>query len=151
MRHADEVCTFTLGELTFGVAVNQIREVLRAQPMTRVPLASPMVAGLINLRGQIVTALDLRARFELEPRKPGAPSLNVVVKTTESAVSLIVDDVGDVIELLPAKVEEAPSTLRGPVRELVKSVFKHDSGLILLLDVPRAVSIGGETDDGVAA
>jgi purine-binding chemotaxis protein CheW len=86
-----QFCTFFLNDLFFGVEVLQVQEVLRCQPMTRVPLSPPTVRGLINLRGQIVTALDLRHRLELPERDAGSQPMNVVVRSDDGAVSLLVD------------------------------------------------------------
>ena len=153
MNGRAEMCTFRLGKLTFGVAVEEIREVLRARPMTIVPLSDPVVAGLMNLRGQIVTALDMRARFGLPPREGRERPLNLVVKMRGGAdvVSLIVDDVGDVIEIDEDRLEEAPTTLRGAVRELTTHVYKAEQGLILCLDVAKTVMAEETGDDMEAA
>ena len=103
-----QYCTFVLDGHLFGVPVSSVQEVLRAQALTSVPLAPLEVAGLLNLRGQIVTSLELRARLGLRPRPADAPSVNVVVKTADgNAVSLVVDEIGDVIEP-PREAFEAP-------------------------------------------
>lgn len=150
MKKGDEICTFNLGDLVFGIEVNQIQEVLRYQAMTPVPLTPDVVAGLINLRGQIVTALDLRCRFELPPRVGRQLPLMVVVRTSEGPVSLIVDDVGDVIEVDPAQLEDPPSTLKGAVKDLVHSVLKHQQALILILHVAKTVHVGDDEEDEAA-
>jgi purine-binding chemotaxis protein CheW len=139
---ADErqVCTFYLGGEYFGIDVLSVQEVIRAQPMTRVPLAPGCVRGLINLRGQIVTAVDLRRRLGMPDRAAGDP-LNVVVRTDDGAVSLLVDDIGDVLAVSRADFERPPETLRGPARALVRGAYKLDGRLLLVLDAQRAVEL----------
>ncbi|MFM2091833.1 MAG: Chemotaxis protein CheW, partial [Planctomycetota bacterium] len=94
---------------------------------------------LINLRGQIVTAIDLRRRLHLSERRPGAPSVNVVVRVATGVVSLVVDEIGDVLELPDADFEPAPDTVSAQVRPFLKGVSKLTDHLLLLLDPERAV------------
>src|SRR5947209_10999500 len=94
-----QYCTFTVDGHHFGVDVLKVQEIIRYQEMTRVPLAHPVVRGLINLRGQIVTAIDLRRRLDLPDRPPDQLPVNVVVKTDDGAVSLLVDEIGDVLDV----------------------------------------------------
>ena len=136
-----QYATFLLDGLSFGVEVLRVQEVIRYQRMTRVPRTSAAVAGLINLRGQIVTALDLRARLGLPPRAPGRLPMNVVVRTSDGAVSLLVDEIGDVVSVEPDQFEPAPETAPAAVLEIVPGVFKLSDRLLLQLDVDRAVHI----------
>ena len=94
-----EFCTFTLENYLFGIEVKQVQEVIRFQEMTSVPLSSPVVKGLINLRGQIVTAIDLRPRLDLAERDPDDLPMNVVVRKEDEAISFLVDEIGDVVEV----------------------------------------------------
>ena len=132
--------TFFLRDLYLGVEVLKVQELIRFQEMTRVPLASDVVRGLINLRGQIVTAIDLRRQFGMAPLEPGRDPMNVVVRTEEGAVSLLVDEIGDVVDVDEQQFERAPDTLRGRARELVTGVYKLDGRLLLVLDVLQAVA-----------
>jgi purine-binding chemotaxis protein CheW len=139
-----QLCTFHVDRLFFGVEVLDVQEVIRHQEMTRVPLASPEVSGLINLRGQIVTALDLRRRLGLADRAAsddadGAP-LNVVVTTSEGPVSLLVDEIGDVLEVDEDDREPAPPTLDARARDLISGIYKLEGRLLLVLDVDRATT-----------
>jgi len=145
MSQPKQFCTFYLDGLFFGVEVLQVQEVLRAQPMTRVPLAAATVRGLINLRGQIVTALDLRRRLELADRAAEVPPMNVIVRTSDGAVSLLVDDIGDVVEIQEDTFERPPETLQGIARELVQGVYQVNEKLLLVLDTERAVNLSGST------
>jgi len=112
--------------------------------MTRVPLASPVVQGLINLRGQIVTAIDLRRRLELKPRPEGQLPMNVVVRTDDGPMSLLVDEIGDVLEMDADGFERPPETLRGVARELIRGSYKLKNRLLLTLDTERAVQLNSE-------
>ena len=140
MTRVKQLCSFVLGDLLFGVEVMKVQEVLRYQAMTRVPLASSMVRGLINLRGQIVTAVDVRARFRL-PRLPDDQEpMNVVLCTGDGVVSLLVDEIGDVLEVDDAHFGRAPETLAAVFRDAVVGVYKLEHRLLLLLDVERIVA-----------
>jgi purine-binding chemotaxis protein CheW len=108
--------------------------------MTAVPLAPKMVHGLINLRGQIVTAIDLRSRLEMPPLAEGQLPMNVVVRTEDGAVSLLVDEIGDVIEIDGDNFEPPPETLHGVARDLVDGVYKLKERLLLLLNTPKTVN-----------
>ncbi len=142
MNETHDFCTFSVAGHLFGVDLVHVQEVIREQAITRVPLASPVVRGLINLRGQIVAALDLRRRLELPEREIDHPMLNVVVRTDDGAVSLLVDDIGDVIRVAEATLDPVPETLRGTPRELIRGVHKLQDQLLLILDVVRIVNLG---------
>jgi purine-binding chemotaxis protein CheW len=139
MASSQQFCTFFLSGHFFGTPVPQVQEVIQYQEMTRVPLAPEMVSGMINLRGQIVPAIDLRKRLGLPPRPAGEQPMNVVVRTSEGAVSLLVDEIGDVIEVGEEMLESPPETLAGCARELVEGVYKLPGRLLLVLDTERAV------------
>lgn len=136
-----QLCTFYLDDHLFGVDAQTVQEVIRFQEMTRVPQAPPSVSGLINLRGQIVTAIDLRRRLGMKPREVGKLPMNVVVRSDDGAVSLLVDQIGDVIEVDAENFETPPDTLQGLARELVKGAYKLDGRLLLLLDCNMAVQL----------
>lgn len=136
-----QYCTFRLAHLTFGVEVADVREVLRFQQMSAVPLASGVVEGLINLRGQILTALDLRKRLDLPPREADVKPMNVVVMTDDGPLSLLVDEIGDVVEVDDDTFEQPPETLDGVARELIVGAHKLDGHLLLVLDIVRAVDL----------
>jgi len=137
-----QFCTFFLKEQFFGVPVERVQEVIQYQEMTRVPLVPEVIRGLINLRGQIVTAVDLRRRFGMEERPGSRLPMNVVVRTDDGAVSFLVDEIGDVLEADEENFELPPETLQGQARELVCGVYKLEERLLLVLDTERAVSSG---------
>jgi purine-binding chemotaxis protein CheW len=136
-----QYCTFFLDGHYFGLDVLKVQEVIRYQEMTRVPLAPPVVRGLINLRGQIVTAIDLRERLQLSPRPDGQLPVNVVVQTDDGAVSLLVDEIGDVLAVPEQTFERPPETLTGPARELIRGAHKLQDRLLLILDTERTVNL----------
>jgi len=136
-----QVCTFTVGDTLFGVDVPVIQEVLRPQAMTRVPLAPPLVRGLINLRGQILTAIDLRERLGLPPAPASAPGMNLVVRLPDETVSFLVDDVGEVLDLAEDQFEEAPVTLHGAIHDVTSGIYKLKDRLLLLLNVTAAATL----------
>lgn len=141
LAHTDQLTTFWVAGHYFGVPVTVVQEVLRFQAVTRVPLAPPVVRGLINLRGQIVTAIDLRRRLGLPDRAPDRRPMNVVLRIDESAVSLLVDEIGEVMEVDHSLFEPPPDTLRSFGRELVRGVYKLPEHLLLVLDAARAIDV----------
>ncbi len=141
MADEHQYCTFFLDGHYFGLDVLKVQEIIRYQEMTRVPLAPPVVRGLINLRGQIVTAIDLRRRLELNDRPAGQLPVNVVVHTDDGAVSLLVDEIGDVLQVPEKAFERPPETLKGTARELIRGAYKLDGRLLLILDTERTVNL----------
>jgi purine-binding chemotaxis protein CheW len=150
MTQSSQFCTFYLDKLLFGVALKGVQEVIRSLNMSKVPLAPAVVSGLINLRGQIVTAVDLRKRLELEPRPPGTLAMNVVVRSEDGAVSLLVDEIGDVVEVEETTFERPPETLRGPVREMILGVHKLNGRLMHVLDIEKACQMTDVAETVVA-
>jgi purine-binding chemotaxis protein CheW len=140
MSNAQQFCTFFVDGQFFGVPVQQVQEVIRYQEMTRVPLVPRVIRGLINLRGQIVVAVDLRRRLNAGERPEGQLPMNVVVRTSDGAVSLLVDEIGDVLEVQEGTFELPPETLEAKSRELVLGVHKLADNLLLVLDTEKAVN-----------
>jgi purine-binding chemotaxis protein CheW len=135
-----QLCTFHVDGLYLGVDVMEVQEVIRYQEMTAVPLAPEVVRGLINLRGQIVTALDLRRMLALAPLEGELPTNVVIRDGADEAVSLLVDQIGDVIDTDEADFEPVPPTLSGPARDLVLGAYKLPHALLLVLDTQRVQS-----------
>jgi purine-binding chemotaxis protein CheW len=124
------------------VDVLRVQEVLRSQDMTRVPRATGVIEGLINLRGQIVTAVDMRRRLGLPQRAAGCAPMNVVVRTEDGPVSLSVDEIGDVVDVAASDFEQPPENLDTTARELIRGVYKLKDRLLLVLDAERTVDLG---------
>ena len=133
--------TFFVADLFFGVDVLHVQEVLRSQQMTSVPQAPDVIEGLINLRGQIVTAIDMRRRLRLPPRGGAGAPMNIVVRTEDGAVSLLVDEIGDVLDVDPSTYERPPENLDPAARELIRGVYKMKDRLLLVLDAERTVEL----------
>ena len=138
-----QVCTFWVDSLLFGLDLTEVQEIIRAQRMTRVPLAPAVLRGLIHLRGQIVTALCMRTRLGIPQREDKDP-MNVLVRCSRGLRSLLVDQIGDVLEVASTPHEKPPETLSGTLRELVTGVYKLPEGLVLMLDVERLTTLPPE-------
>lgn len=141
MGERSQYCTFWVDGLFFGVAVSGVQEVLRYQPLTAVPSAPEAIRGLINLRGQIVTAVDLRCRIGLPPRADGDLPMNVIVRSRGEVVSLLVDDIGDVIDTGDLELEAVPANVPSVVQDVVTGVLALPDAVLLVLDADRAADV----------
>jgi purine-binding chemotaxis protein CheW len=140
---SDLFLTITVAEQPCGVPVLAVRDVLGPQAIARIPLAPPEVAGGLNLRGRIVTAIDLRRRLGLPDRAPGAAPMSVVVDHGGELYSLLADEVGEVVPLHGADAAPNPPTLDPLWREVSRGVHRQDGRLLVVLDVARVLDIGG--------
>jgi purine-binding chemotaxis protein CheW len=134
-----QFATFEVADQLFGVEVDTVQEVLSYNEYTPVPLAPPAVGGLFNLRGQVIAAVDLRVQLGLARQAMQGPVMNVILRGDGEPVSLLVDRIGEVVDLDDDTFEPPPDTLSGPTRELVVGTFKLDGRLMLALDVNQAV------------
>lgn len=141
-----QLCTFWVGGLLFGIEVVEVQEVIRHQEMTPVPLAPSVVAGLINLRGQIITGIDMRERMGMPKRSINQQPMNVVVNHQGDAISLLVDEIGDVLELNSSLYEPSPETLDTTIRALTRGIYKTEPQLLLLLNKEVAVKIHSDKE-----
>ncbi|MEP7054346.1 MAG: chemotaxis protein CheW [Actinomycetota bacterium] len=138
--------TFLLAGQLYGIEVDSVHSVRKFQPLTEVPLAPPSVAGLINMRGQVTTAIDMRVRLELPAREADSTPMNVVVKSDDGLVSLLVDSIGDVIDTSPDQFDQVPESIQGAARDLVVGAYTMPDGqLLLALDAARTVDVGGRS------
>jgi purine-binding chemotaxis protein CheW len=143
LTETNQYCTFWADGLYFGVPVKDVQEVLRYQPMSAAPRAPKSVFGLINLRGQIVTAVDLRHRLGLAERPADQHPMNVVLRSRGEVVSLLVDDIGDVIDTDGVAIETVPPTLPGSVRDVVTGVVPLHNTIVLVIDPELAADVSG--------
>jgi purine-binding chemotaxis protein CheW len=141
MSLEQQFCTFRVGPFFFGVEVDKVQEVVRQQAMTRVPLAPPEVRGLINLRGQIITAIDLRRRLHLPERPAGQTAMHVLLSTGGGGVSFEVDQIEDVLTLRTDTIEPVPEMLQPEVRKFLRGVSQQEDRLLLVLDECRALDL----------
>lgn len=135
-----QLATFVLDDGLYGIDVLHVQEALRPQSRTPVPLAPPATAGLVNLRGQVVLTFDLRVRLGLEPLAADAEPMMLVVRMGEEPVSLLVDEIGDVIDVEESELVAPPDTLVAELREVVLGAYPLPDRLLLALDVHRALT-----------
>jgi len=143
---AHEYVSIIVAGQMFGIPVLQVQDVLGPQRITRIPLAPAEVAGSLNLRGRIVTAIDLRTRLGLPKRAAGEKSMSVVVDQDGEAYSLLVDNVGEVLSLSVATFERNPPTLDPRWREVSVGIHRLDGNLLIILDVARLLDISSKAD-----
>ncbi|MBO6678263.1 MAG: chemotaxis protein CheW [Parvibaculum sp.] len=142
----DDYVTMTVGGQTFGVPVLNVRDVLSPQCITRIPLAPAEIAGSLNLRGRIVTAIDMRRRLNLPSDGFAERAMAVVVEHDDEPFSLLVDEVGEVLSLPAHRREAVPATLDAQWREVSQGIYRLDEGLLLVLSVASVLgAIGAVT------
>jgi purine-binding chemotaxis protein CheW len=147
MAKTQQFCTFYLNKHLFGIGLLKVQEVIQRLELTEVPLAPSVVRGLMNLRGQIVMGIDLRRQLEFLECPPDIVPMNVVVRTGEDSISLLVDEIGDVVEVGEETFEPPPETLQGKVRSVILGVHKLDKRLMHVLDTERACAIEDRAAD----
>ncbi len=146
MAQAKQFCTFHVDKYLFGVLVLDVQEVLKYQDLTDVPLSRDEIHGLINLRGQIISAIDLRSRMNHPPRPEDQKPMNVVIRTNNEVVSFLVDTIGDVLDVDENSFEMAPDTVDADTRELVTGVYKLEGRLLLVLDAAKAAHLSAASE-----
>lgn len=143
-----QLCTFRVGELYLGINVLDVQEVLHSAEVTAVPNAERSIKGLINLRGQIATAIDLRSRLGLAERDESERPTHIVIHDGGESVSFLIDAIGDVLDVDPDLYEPPPETMTGVARELILGAYKLESELLLILDIRGAVTVPRESSEG---
>jgi purine-binding chemotaxis protein CheW len=141
---AHQFCTFHVGDLFLGIEVERVQEVIRDSDITPVPAAPPWIRGLINLRGQIVTAIDLGTRFGRTDHDAESSTV-LVLDAGATLLSLVVDRADDVVEVSDKSFEPPPDTLKGEARRLIRGAYKLQKSLLLVLDVEYALEADAET------
>jgi len=140
-----QLSTFHVGRYLFGVDVALVQEIVRLQTITPVPLSPPEIAGLINLRGEVLTAIDLRARLGLPRSENERDPINVVVRVDDEPVSLLVDEIGGVQEVSQVPFEATPTTVEARVRDLLLGAYTLPDRLLLSLNARKVLDIAGES------
>jgi purine-binding chemotaxis protein CheW len=137
----EQFCTFYLNDTRFGMNIKDIQEIIRHQIPIRVPLANPEICGLINLRGQIVTVLDLKQRLKIgeESDEDHSIEYNIVVHSRDDVVSLQIDRLDDILELSRDQFEPPPATLQGTLRQFLQGAYKLADGFLLVLDPDKVL------------
>jgi purine-binding chemotaxis protein CheW len=133
--------TLSVGDQLCGVPVAGVRDVLGEQAITRIPLAPPEIAGSLNLRGRIVTAVDVRRRLRLPPAPPGTPRMSVVTELGGELYALLVDQVSEVLSLPAQQFERNPPTLPPGWAEGSAGIYRLAGKLLVVLDVRRLIDI----------
>lgn len=134
----------TVAGQLFGIPVLQVQDVLGPQRLTRIPLAPPEVAGSLNLRGHIVTAIDVRTRLGLPPRAADMRGMSVVVDLNGELYSLVIDQVGEVLSLAKDTFEANPPTLDPRWREVSRGIYRLKGQLLVVIDVARLLVLSQE-------
>lgn len=132
--------TLRLGEQLFGIDVFDISDVLRQQKIARIPLAPPIIAGALNLRGRIVTAIDLRVRLGMAPFDDLNACLSAVVEYKDHLYSLLVDSVGEVLSLPVDNITAPPGTLDAAWRDVAEGVYRLEDELLIILNINQLLS-----------
>ena len=153
MAETQQFSSFVVDGMFFGVEVAKVQEVISGLMITPVPLAHLAVRGLINLRGQIVTVIDLRRCLQLAERPVGQPFVNLIVYADDGCVSLLADQVGDVLTVDEDDFEDPPATLQGRSRDLIRGAYKLEGKLMLVLDTEKVVDVanGYADEDGLGS
>lgn len=138
----EDFVTFTIAEQLFGVPVLRVQDVLRMRSITCIPLAPDEISGSLNLRGRIVTAVDVRLRLGLAPRDGKSQSMSIVVEHESELYSLVVDSVGEVLGVAPGDYERNPPTLDARIREYSDGIYRLENELLVVLNVSRLLSYG---------
>ena len=141
MNETRQFCTFYLDRLLFGVESQKILEVVTYRPLRPVPLAPAAVSGLMNLRGKVVVALELRRQLEMPERPPNLLPVCLVVSAAAETVCLLADEVGNVVDVEDRTFEASPETLSRRVRSVIRGVHKLEHELMHVLDTDQACEI----------
>ncbi len=137
-----QLVTMRIHEQLLGIPVHDVREILRGQHITHIPLVPGEIAGALNLRGRIVTVFDVRHRLQLPPMAKGSPCIFVVVDHKGELYSLIVDSVGDVLTIPSASIQNAPPNLSANWRDIASGVYRLEKDLLVILDPKRLFTFG---------
>lgn len=136
-----EYVTATIGDHMFGLPIFRVQDVFVPDRLTRVPLAPPEVAGILNLRGRVVTAIDMRARLDLGAREPGARVMAIGIEFRAESYGLLVDSVGEVLALRNSDCEAKPANLDPRLSRVAAGIYRLEGQLMVVLDVDRVLDI----------
>jgi purine-binding chemotaxis protein CheW len=135
--NVNQFSTFRIDGRFYGVNVKLVQEITKAMPLTPVPQAPNYIAGLINLRGQIATAIGLRELFDLTPSPEEGQGINVICKMDGPLLSLVVDEIGDVLEVSDNTFEETPDTVHPSVAQFMSGVYKLPNEILSIIDIHK--------------
>lgn len=135
--------TMRIDQQLFGISVKHVRDVLRTQKITAIPLAPQEIAGSLNLRGRIVTVIDVRKRLRLDPKPVDDKNMFVVVEYKNDLYSLMVDSVGEVLTVPPGAIEKSPTHLNGAWKEVACGIHKLAGELLVIMDIETLLALKG--------
>ena len=141
-EHVIEYVTATVGGQLFGLPISRVQDVFKPQGLTRVPLAAGEIAGLLNLRGRIVTVVDMRRRLDFAPRERDTASMAVGIEHKSESYGLLIDDIGEVLKLPATSREDNPVNLDPRLARISAGVHRLDGRLLVVLDVDRVLDVG---------
>ena len=136
-----EYVTMTIGDHMFGLPIFRVQDVFVPDRLTRVPLAPPEVAGILNLRGRVVTAIDMRSRLDLGARAKDAPVMAIGIELRGESYGLLVDSVGEVMPLRNSACEAKPANLDSRLGRVAAGIYRLEGQLMVVLDVDRVLDI----------
>lgn len=143
----NEFVTFFIGEQIFGIPVSDIHEVFHPQSITRVPLAPPEIRGVLNLRGRIVTAIEVREKLNLPPLEQDQESLMAIgVEINDESYGLIIDRVGDVLQLPVSQSEAVPMNMDPVWNKFTNEIYRLENQLLVILDIKRLLDFETKTE-----
>jgi purine-binding chemotaxis protein CheW len=146
-----EYVTAVIGGQLFGLPIERVLDVFTPERLTRVPLASPEIAGVLNLRGRIVTAIDMRRRLELPARTPGDPFMAIGIEQEGESYGLLVDQVGEVLKVPASRLDPVPANLDSSWARLATGVHRLEDRLMVVLDVDRSLEHPKLSSEAAAA
>jgi len=139
-----EFVTFTVAGQMFGLPISRVQDVFKPSRITRVPLAGAEIAGVLNLRGRIVTAIDMRRRLEANRREDGASVMAIGIEAKGESFGLLVDAVGDVLKLPEGEREPNPVNLDRKLAAVCTGVYRLEGELLMVLDIDRVLDLGAD-------
>jgi purine-binding chemotaxis protein CheW len=139
--HTIEYVTVSIGEQLFGLPISRVQDVFVPDRLTRVPLAPPEVAGILNLRGRVVTAIDMRSRLDIGTRRQGEPVMAIGIECRGESYGLLVDSVGEVMKLAASACEPKPVNLDPRLARVAAGIYRLKGQLLVVLDVDRVLDI----------
>lgn len=140
-QRTSEYVTATIGGHLFGLPILRVQDVFLPERLTRVPLAPPEIAGVLNLRGRIVTLIDMRIGLGLPPREDGGPVMAIGVESQGESYGLLIDAVGEVLKLDEAAREPNPVNLDPRLARVCAGIHRLDGDLLMVVDVDRALDV----------
>jgi len=136
-----EFVTVTIGEQLFGLAIDRVHDVFAAERLTRVPMARGEIAGILNLRGRIVTAIDMRKCLDLPPKEDCTNQMAVGIEFGGESYGLLIDEVGEVMKLPAVQQETVPVNLDSRWRSVAAGIYRLEEDLMIILDIDRVLDV----------